>query len=276
MVDVKELPELHVAYLHVVGPYDRVGTAMARLLCWASSRGLGLAGPPLGIFYDDPVVVAPDQCRSDLCLPVAPHVTGEGEVAVKTIPATLAAVAIHRGPYGAYDATYQELYAWIDARGYRPAGPPREIYLSDPGRTPPDDLVTEICVPVEASTRRDRDDDIGVRDACCGETVPDGAGRLSCPAARTAGLMMPIPSSDAWEALALGPVRDVVEDDGLLNRAQAAALSQARDPVVTFGGAKALINAPRSQVRKRIWIVNGRRSSLGREWPTSSRGCHPP
>jgi len=88
--------------------------------------------------------------------------------------------------------------------------------------------------------------------------------------------MMPIPSSDAWEALALGPVRDVVEDDGLLNRAQAAALSQARDPVVAFGGAKALINAPRSQVRKRIWIVKARRSSLGREWPTSSRGCRPP
>ncbi len=40
MVEMKELPELHVAYIRHVGPYNMIGKAFGRLLEWAGPRGL--------------------------------------------------------------------------------------------------------------------------------------------------------------------------------------------------------------------------------------------
>jgi effector-binding domain-containing protein len=58
---------------------------------------------------------------------------------------------IHQGPYENLNSAYQAFMAWIQANGYRIAGPNREIYLrsmADHGVTP-DDLVTELQFPVE-------------------------------------------------------------------------------------------------------------------------------
>lgn len=148
MVQVKRLPELRVAYMHVIGSYDRSGETLMHLLQWVAQQGSHPAGPPLGIFYDNPAETPAERCRADICLPVGPTVSGAGAVCVRTVPAADVASLIQLGPYGKYDETYLRLYAWINENGYRPAGPPMEIYLCDPRLHRPEDLKTEVCVPV--------------------------------------------------------------------------------------------------------------------------------
>lgn len=55
---------------------------------------------------------------------------------------------IHTGPYEGSGAMYGEMMTWIEASGYAVAGPIMEKYLSDPNSTKPEDLKTEIWVPV--------------------------------------------------------------------------------------------------------------------------------
>ena len=59
------------------------------------------------------------------------------------------AKTVHRGPYEASRETYTNLYAWLKRNGLRITGPIREIYLNDPGQVSPEEILTEIYVPVE-------------------------------------------------------------------------------------------------------------------------------
>jgi len=44
-------------------------------------------------------------------------------------------------------ATWEALAGWIMENGYEIAGAGEEVYLSDPDKTPPEELITELrCV----------------------------------------------------------------------------------------------------------------------------------
>lgn len=71
-VSIRRLPARRVAYLRVFKPYEGTGVldATNRLLHWARARDLA-GGQWLGYQWDDPEVVALDQCRYDVGLEVA-------------------------------------------------------------------------------------------------------------------------------------------------------------------------------------------------------------
>jgi effector-binding domain-containing protein len=58
------------------------------------------------------------------------------------------ACIVHEGTFDTLAGTYGQLMAWIEANGYRMAGPIREVYVQWTGA---DDAtnVTEIQLPVE-------------------------------------------------------------------------------------------------------------------------------
>ena len=63
-------------------------------------------------------------------------------------PAGLALRVTHHGPYQQLEASYSMASAWIAAHGYREEPVSWEHYLSDPGATPPDDLLTHIYLRI--------------------------------------------------------------------------------------------------------------------------------
>lgn len=78
------------------------------------------------------------------CGPVA-----DPALASRALPAVRAAKLVYVGPYEAMEKAYAAIYAWINENGYQALSPMREISVRDPAVTPPDRLVTEICVPIE-------------------------------------------------------------------------------------------------------------------------------
>jgi effector-binding domain-containing protein len=44
--------------------------------------------------------------------------------------------------------TYRELERWIADNGHEPAGPPRDLYVDDPGTVAPDAVRTEVYWPI--------------------------------------------------------------------------------------------------------------------------------
>ena len=115
-----------VAYIRVHRPYegDRVAQAVSRLLAWAQRRGLA-DGQWLGYQWDDPEIVALENCRYDIGLEVPGTVFAEGEVSITTFPPfTVAEVEIA----GSVDVELRALdwlyFGWLPTSGYAPAHQP--------------------------------------------------------------------------------------------------------------------------------------------------------
>ncbi len=142
---------MHVAFIRHVGPYDQVGQAWTRLMGWAGQRVL--LGPKMtlvGVCHDDPAVTPPAKVRYDACLVVGDSVGAEGEVGVQDVGGGRYAVCRHEGPYQKLGETYRGVCGqWLPTSGEEArSAPALEFYRNSPMDTPPEKLLTDVCMPV--------------------------------------------------------------------------------------------------------------------------------
>lgn len=69
-------------------------------------------------------------------------------VKLVSLPAGTQARILHVGAYDAEQPTIDRLMAFVQEAGYRPGRQHIEVYLSDPGRVPPERTRTVIRIPV--------------------------------------------------------------------------------------------------------------------------------
>ncbi len=151
-IELRLIEPIRVAFIRHTGPYDEVGKAWEKLCSWAGPTGL--FGPDTRMFgasYDDPDVTPPERLRYDACITVSDSVEPEGETGVHDIGGGEYAVTLHEGPYQKLGETYAQLYgSWFAVEGHEPGPAPcLEFYLNDPESTEPEDLLTEVCVPIQ-------------------------------------------------------------------------------------------------------------------------------
>ena len=87
--------------------------------------------------------------RSPIAGEMAQSGPDERGLGVKKVEEAEVASAMHRGPFDQVGATWGALVGWIMENGYQIMGPGEEIYLTDPDKTPPQELLTEVCFPVK-------------------------------------------------------------------------------------------------------------------------------
>ena len=153
-MDVKIVKEndVRVAFVRHTGPYDQCGAAWGKLCSHLGAAGLLGGGPRfIGLSYDDPGVTPPDKIRYDACVAVDDSFQPEGEIGVQILPGGDFARTSHFGPYENLNQTYAALLGrWLPAAGRKfKLEPTREVYLNDPESTAPEDLVTDIFLPLE-------------------------------------------------------------------------------------------------------------------------------
>ena len=83
------------------------------------------------------------------------RVPERGRMRVHELPAATMAATIHHGAYKTLGSAHEAILTWIEANGYRIAGPDREIYLYNmmPVRLDDPSYVTEVQYPVEKAAR---------------------------------------------------------------------------------------------------------------------------
>ncbi|MEM6533223.1 MAG: MerR family transcriptional regulator [Myxococcota bacterium] len=105
--------------------------------------------------YEDPVMcINGDPDRSgritiQACIGVAWPPPELSHATIMTLPAVNVAWLLHRGSYDTLGLAYHALDAWSQGLGHTRAGPMREIYLNDPSTVSPEDLLTEVLLPLE-------------------------------------------------------------------------------------------------------------------------------
>jgi effector-binding domain-containing protein len=134
------------------GTYAEIGEMIATVWRFAAGSGAQIQGRPTFICHETPkeAVKANEQANADVevVVPVAKKVTGTDRVTCYELPGGQMARILHKGPCEKSAATYKKLFAWIAENQKRIVGPTREVYVNDPRKVPPEDILTEIYAPV--------------------------------------------------------------------------------------------------------------------------------
>lgn len=152
-VTITSKEPLRVACARATGPYMQSATeAWNKLMAWGGPKGLFTPEARyLGVGHDDPSTTAPEKIRYDACVTVGEEVDGDGDIQVTVIPGGEYASVLHKGPYEEMIKTYMWLYGvWLPQSGREASmRPGYEQYLNDCRTTPPEELLTEINMPLE-------------------------------------------------------------------------------------------------------------------------------
>lgn len=110
-----------------------------------AAKGGICAGAPMIMYYDDFSAEGfnPQKVDAEAAWPVV-----DKSLVTSTLPAVRAASCMYVGPYDGLEQAYGAVFTWINENGYQMLFPTREIYHNDPATTPPDQLITEILIPI--------------------------------------------------------------------------------------------------------------------------------
>lgn len=102
-------------------------------------------------FHDDPKVTPIEKLRTDVCMVMPAAVTPKGNIGFKQLPAGRYAIFLYKGSYehlqSVYDTIYGKYIPEMECTFRDEAS--AERYLNHPADTAPDELLTEIYIPIE-------------------------------------------------------------------------------------------------------------------------------
>jgi effector-binding domain-containing protein len=151
---VKETPALRVLSKRAKGEYGpTIGRLIGELVqCVYSPDNqrnfVKVVGPIMTIYHDHEY--KEEDADMEVAIPVSGRVTlTDANMEVRNIPPQRVLSMIHKGPYDTISQAYAKFGEHMVKKGYEYAGPPMELYLSDPQKTPPDEIMTEIQAPIK-------------------------------------------------------------------------------------------------------------------------------
>ncbi len=152
--EIRTIPEQGVLFVRKTGRYDKAAAkAWSTLMEFAYSRRLmGKNTKSFGVSRDNPDITLEKKIRYEACITFDEDVKPEGEIGIQSIGGGRYAVFLHKGPYDKLGETYNTIFSWwfpSSGEKLREASC-FELYLNrDPRRTKPDNLRTEIFVPIK-------------------------------------------------------------------------------------------------------------------------------
>ncbi|MBC2804048.1 AraC family transcriptional regulator [Rhizobium ruizarguesonis] len=150
-VTIREIGPIELIGVPHTGSYMHIDKAFETLFGTLYARGL--AKPEMrmiGIYLDDPDIVAEEKLRSIACVTGAADVTADAPFERRTIDGGDYAVLRHEGPYANMPKSYQWLFAeWLPKSGRQLKDRVMfEEYLNNPREVSPTELLTDIHMPL--------------------------------------------------------------------------------------------------------------------------------
>ena len=152
-VTIEKMPELRVGAVRHTGPYMQINHAFARLGEIVEKEGVAKkpAMAMVAIFHDDPDTTPPSELRSEAGLTFPADARLPKGLDEHRLPAGRYARTTHVGPYEELGDTWARLMGeWLPASNERIRNSPSyEIYRNTPETSKPEDLRTDLYVPLE-------------------------------------------------------------------------------------------------------------------------------
>ncbi len=152
-ITLVEVPPIHVLGIRRKGHYSIIPVLLGQIFEFAMRNRVHIAGMPTFLLHakSHEEAVETDQAGTadiEVVVAVEGTVRAGGEIRSYSLPGGKMARLIHRGPYEETGQSYQRIMDWIAKKGLHVNGPIREIYHNNPMEVKPEDICTEILVPV--------------------------------------------------------------------------------------------------------------------------------
>jgi len=152
-IAVQQIEPFAYVCLQQKGTFDKMQDAIGSLLQEMSAQNIVPAGPLMGVYFNSPEQVNPEDLQWEIGFPVTAQVLILQPLQKKEWNFTQAVVSLHQGPYEKAGETIQKMIEWMEVNGYVPAGPFLERYLDmNPEELRPEELKTEILIPCQKKT----------------------------------------------------------------------------------------------------------------------------
>ena len=153
-ITIVEIPPQQVAGIQKTGRYELIPELLLKVYEFIVEKKITIAGMPTFVCHEtSPEAVSEANEKGtaivEVAWPVSGTVKGSGELMVYELPGGRMVRTLHRGPYDTCESTYLALFSWMEKHHLRIAGPIREIYPNDPREVRPEEIITEILVPVD-------------------------------------------------------------------------------------------------------------------------------
>ena len=149
-VEIRNHDTRRVIGLPHKGAYMEIGEKFEAVAAMIAARNLwGQCGPMIGVYFDDPDAVDEKARRSFAGAEWRGGEVPDGFASVD-ISGGRTAVMTYKGPYATLKSGYDALYGvWLPKSGEIPADAPcYEVNLNDPRDTTPEELLTDLCMPL--------------------------------------------------------------------------------------------------------------------------------
>lgn len=151
--EIRNRLETKVLYSRQTGKYDTAASKAWQEICsYAFPRQLVAKDAEfIGVSHDNPDFTQEDKLRYDACISITDNLKAEGEIGVQTLAGGNYKVFLHKGAYEDLLQTYQQIYGtWLEKTNRKLRDLPCfELYLNHPDKTPKEELLTEIHIPIE-------------------------------------------------------------------------------------------------------------------------------
>lgn len=156
-VAIRWLPKQTVLYTVHRGHYDSIGPAIDRLYNLAVKKGICFCGPLSTGYLNNPASVSSEHWLIEVRIPVnAEALSYAGTLGpmtdVKTLPAEKVAVAVKPRGYTNPVPVIQNLYSWINSKGYIVTGRMWQTVINSCGGDY-SAMETEFMIPIDCQTK---------------------------------------------------------------------------------------------------------------------------
>lgn len=152
-ITIIHVPPQQVIGIKKTGTYQLIPELLMKVYEFTVEKKIIIAGMPTAIYHE----TSPDAVREanekgtaivEAVWPVSGTLKGSGEIKVYELPGGNMVRTLHRGPYETLESTYLTLFSWIEKRHLQITGPIREMYYNNPNEVKPEEIMTEIMIPV--------------------------------------------------------------------------------------------------------------------------------
>jgi len=147
---IKEVPPFAYCCIVHKGPISDITSVIGQLIQAMQEQNIfsAIRGPMVAIYHNAQTPVDSPDLSWEVGFIVTEQTMPQAPLIKKVWSYNTVAAATHVGPYQQIGETLEKLMAWVGAQGYAADNPLMERYLNSPMQVKPQELLTEIWIPV--------------------------------------------------------------------------------------------------------------------------------
>lgn len=147
---IKEVPPFAYCCIVHTGPISDMTSVIGQLIQAMQQQNIfsAIRGPMVAVYYSILTTADSPDLSWEVGFIVTEQTMAQAPLVKKVWSHNTVAAATHVGPYQKLGETLEKLVAWIGAQGYAADKPLLERYLNNPMQVKPEELRTEIWIPV--------------------------------------------------------------------------------------------------------------------------------